>query len=152
MSAWIRAKRKCHSVIKKETEMPENYINSDKTNSKRYMQFVLKLIIDDAQSNGAHVVKWKEGWNTTLYCIFYCDKTSTFALSPSHLARECNPKNRKYELTTDGSFENCLGNSNMTNSHNTIFFGIESNLNVAIRRSTLRNRSVWVSRHEVEVS
>ena len=37
--------------------MPENYINSDKTNSKRYMQFVARLISDDAQLNGAHVVK-----------------------------------------------------------------------------------------------
>ena len=35
----------------------ENFINFHKTNSKGYMQFVLRLIIDYAQSNGAHVVK-----------------------------------------------------------------------------------------------
>ena len=37
----------------------ENFINFHKTKSKGYMQFVLRLIIDNAQSNGAHVVKWK---------------------------------------------------------------------------------------------
>ena len=63
---------------------------------------------------------WNEkGWNTSLYRIFFGEKTSTFALSLSHLTRECSPKNRKYERTTGGSLDNCFGDSNMTN-RNTI--------------------------------
>ena len=83
------------------------------------MQFVLRLIIDYAQSNGAHV-KGKKVEILHYIVFFYCEKTSTFALSLSHLAREYSPKNRKYELTTGGSLESCLGDSNMTNSRKTI--------------------------------